>query len=139
MGYSGILMKQQFKKYLLTELIFGEYFWFFYDIKDDNQCLSYLEKYFGIKTKIQRDLLAGRTVEFTNDKGNTCIVIMILPNKDRFEVLNTLAHECLHAVNICLDRKGVNIQKDDETHAYLLGHLVRVFSKVLAKSKYTKV
>jgi len=44
----------------------------------------------------------------------------------KYWTINTLAHECVHAVNfICLRCNLVSTYEDDEMYAYLYGHVLR--------------
>lgn len=83
---------------------------------------KYVKKFYCVDLNIS-DKINGYTSIFEKD-GSDFILIFILNDSD----CSIYAHEFLHAVNFCLERKGVRPSfKNDETQAYLLQRLFNEF------------
>lgn len=66
----------------------------------------------------------GKTIFDTDGVGP--IIIWTNDNLQKGRREAVLAHECLHAAHICLDRVGVKADfRNDEAEAYLMTNLIR--------------
>lgn len=88
-------------------------------LKFTNDFLKYMKKH---KTKLES--------EFKDCKGlcltiNSKHQIYILIKKRETYNYDTIVHECLHATNIILETRGVEVTtENDEAQAYLLGFII---------------
>lgn len=102
---------------------FTENFWFFLGWKTDD-VEWYMKRFFTFDTlNLNGD---GKTVEFQNDKGRRVIIIWTRWNKKEKKIYSVLAHECVHAAHMCLSKKGVKPDfENDEVVAYMVQSLMR--------------
>lgn len=94
-------------------------FWFFLGWKPSDT-EKYLKKHWQFDSlNWDRD---AKTIHFDDEKGKQCIAIWLKDKKN----IPALAHECVHAVHMCLDSRGVKPMFDnDEIEAYLTETLMR--------------
>ena len=84
---------------------------------------AYSSKYFN--HEIRETNFSGKCLLYTDNKGS--IVSIWYDKKDKA----ALAHECVHAAVMTLEKNGIDYNNDDgETLAYLVGHL---YEKALCK------
>jgi hypothetical protein len=114
--------------------IFLENFWVFIDNKwDATATEKYLRNFFNFEN-LGFENAGGKTIEFYSEKEHSgCIVIWIKPGLDEVNFQATLAHECMHATNFVLRKRGVPSGYDnDEIHCYYTSMLLR---KILGQRK----
>lgn len=100
-----------------------ENFWFFLGWKPKD-CERYLQKHWNFETLCLNG--SGKTIEFVNEKGKAAIVIWTDKKPIDPMSISVLAHECVHAVHMALNRRGVKADFDnDEVEAYLVAKLMR--------------
>lgn len=69
--------------------------------------------------------LAGKVCYLENADGARDVLIIFVRKRPEGEMLVTLAHECLHAVNRCLKTRGnIFYWDNDEVQAYFLSRLM---------------
>lgn len=78
---------------------------------------TWFKESFGIDKKLSG---AGHTCQVV--KGEKTVTVIWT---ERFRETATLAHECLHAVNMTFKDRGVEVSVDnDEPQAYFMSHLM---------------
>lgn len=101
-------------------------FWFFLGWSPQD-FHKYCSGYFSYDpSEIELEKNGGYCIEFASKKGNHAIVIWTKEKPVKPYYIGTLAHECVHAVNIAFNCRGIKPDlENDEHQAYLVTALVR--------------
>lgn len=87
---------------------------------------KHLKKFWAFDPTLIDEYHLGKTIEFQNESGARCIVIWTKHPLSDKRIYPTLAHECVHATNMIMDRAGVQSSYlNDETHAHMVGLLMK--------------
>ena len=66
----------------------------------------------------------------SKDKDHAYNYVIVLKDKNKYEEIDTIAHEIFHLVGNILHSRGIKYNKNkDEPYAYLTGYLVKEFIK----------
>jgi hypothetical protein len=86
---------------------------------------AYLRDYF-IFDDLKMETKEGMCIHFVKNDGGQAIVIWTRTKIDSPKAHGVLAHECVHAANMCFASRGVEPHlENDEPQAYLVAALVR--------------
>lgn len=86
---------------------------------------GYLNKFYNVTYDVNR--IDGMCCQLINDEKGEDVICIWTKNKPTSpESISVLAHECLHAVNRCLDDRKYKLDlNNDETQAYFLTIILR--------------
>ena len=111
-------------------------------IYGSNIVYMYSDNLQEVINKLKKDFVEDREINYAIKGGfqgvTLCTIsnnikyhyVIIMKNKDKYEDIDTIAHEIFHLVNNILHSKTIRYnQKNEETYAYLTGYLNKEFFK----------
>lgn len=117
-------MKKIRPKHYYCEL-FQANVWFYLGSSVEST-MDHLKKYWICEPNLINDGHLGKAIEFQSEANKRCIVIWTKYPLSNKQIYPTLAHECVHAANMILERAGVQTSYlNDEPHAHLVGLLMK--------------
>ena len=97
--------------------IYGAEVLIFFNWKDKD-FIKYMKKYFNIDTDVVG--LSGAHYCIANNEGHQFEIIFVRNNKDKYKMIGSFMHECIHAAFQILHDRGVLFDfKNQEAICYL--------------------